>query len=283
MTAINGMEFKPREFFSKEKSGPSKALGQNFITDRRAIGRIVEIARISKQDEVLEIGPGLGALTFALAKKAGRVIAIEKDNKLAAWIKERTDGHDNVEIISGDALETDFRSYYRGKKMKVVANLPYSVSSPILIKLLNDLDIFSLFVIMLQREVGERISSAPGGKQYGSISVLLQTYLDIKPEFRVPPAAFWPKPKVDSLVLKMVPLPAPMMPIKQRAVYEKVVRASFSSRRKMLGNSLKTILPRECVDVALDAAGIDRTRRAETLTIEEFVTLAKEVEKVAPS
>lgn len=283
MTAINGMEFKPREFFSNEKSGPSKGLGQNFITDRRVIDRIVEIAQISKQDEVLEIGPGLGALTFALVKKAGRVIAIEKDKKLAAWMKERTGGLDNVEIISGDGLEIDFRSYYRGKKMKLVANLPYSVSSPVLIKLLNDLDIFSLFVLMLQREVGERISAAPGGKEYGSISVLLQTYLDIKPEFRVPPAAFWPKPKVDSLVLKMVPLPAPMIHVKHRALYEKVVRASFSSRRKMLGNSLKTILPRECVDAALEAAGIDRMRRAETLTIEEFVTLAKEVEKVTPS
>jgi len=283
MTAINGMEFKPREFFSKEKSGPSKGLGQNFITDRRVIDRILEIAGISKRDEVLEIGPGLGALTFALARKAGRVIAIEKDKKLAAWMKERTDELDNVEIISGDGLEADFRSYYRGNKMKVVANLPYSVSSPILIKLLNDLDMFSLFVLMLQREVGERISAAPGGKEYGSISVLLQTYLDIKPEFRVPPAAFWPKPKVDSLVLKMVPLPAPMIPLKHRALYEKVVRASFSSRRKMLGNSLKSILPGECVNAALDAAGIDRTRRAETLTIEEFVTLAKEVEKITPS
>lgn len=283
MTAINGMEFKPREFFSKEKSGPSKGLGQNFITDRRVIDRILEIAGISKRDEVLEIGPGLGALTFALARKAGRVIAIEKDKKLAAWMKERTDELDNVEINSGDGLEADFRSYYRGNKMKVVANLPYSVSSPILIKLLNDLDMFSLFVLMLQREVGERISAAPGGKEYGSISVLLQTYLDIKPEFRVSPAAFWPKPKVDSLVLKMVPLPAPMIPLKHRALYEKVVRASFSSRRKMLGNSLKSILPGECVNAALDAAGIDRTRRAETLTIEEFVTLAKEVEKITPS
>jgi 16S rRNA (adenine1518-N6/adenine1519-N6)-dimethyltransferase len=188
-----------------------------------------------------------------------------------------------VEVISGDGLEADFRSYYRGKKMKVVANLPYSVSSPILIKLLNDLDIFSLFVLMLQREVGERISAAPGGKEYGSISVLLQTYLDIKPEFRISPAAFWPKPKVDSLVLKMVPLLAPMIPLKHRALYEKVVRASFSSRRKMLGNSLKSILPGESVDAVLYTAGIDRTRRAETLTIEEFVTLAKEVEKVTSS
>lgn len=283
MTAMDGTEFKPREFFSKEKSGPSKSLGQNFITDRRVIDRIIEIAEISKQDEVLEIGPGLGALTVALAEKAGRVLAIEKDKQLAAWMKERTEQSHIVEIISGDALEIDFRSYYRNKKMKVVANLPYSVSSPILIRLLNDLDIFSFFVLMLQREVGERISAAPGGKEYGSISVLLQTYLDIKSEFRVPPAAFWPKPKVDSLVLKMTPLPVPMIPLQQRALYEKVVRASFSSRRKMLGNSLKSILPREYVDAALDAAGIDRTRRAETLEIEEFVTLTKEVEKVAPS
>jgi 16S rRNA (adenine1518-N6/adenine1519-N6)-dimethyltransferase len=280
MTATKGIEFKPREFFTRERAGPSNGLGQNFITERWVIERILNIAQVSKRDEVLEIGPGLGALTFALSEKAKRVVAIEKDKKLAAWMEKHVDQHHNIELICGDTLKMDFRSYYRGKKMKVVANLPYSVSSPILIKFLNDLDIFSFFVLMLQREVGERICASPGGKEYGSISVLLQTYMNIRSEFRVPPSAFWPKPKVDSLVLKMTPLPAPTVPLDDRALYERVVRASFSSRRKMLGNSLKSLLPPECVDAVLEAAGIDRTRRAETLTIEEFGVLSEQVAKV---
>lgn len=279
MKSGNGKEFKPREFFIRGKAGPSKSLGQNFITDKRVIERIIETASLTKEDEVLEIGPGLGALTFALAESAGRVVAVEKDERLVNLLRGSLDVYPNIELVSGDSLKVNFREFYRGHKMKVISNLPYSISSPVLFKLKEDRDIFSCFILMLQREVGERITAKPGGKEYGSISVLLQTYLDIKLEFRVPPAAFWPRPKVDSVVLKLIPLPAPRVPVPDEKLYEKVVRAAFSSRRKMLGNSLKSILPKETVDRILAASGIDKKRRAETLSIEEFSALTREVER----
>lgn len=281
MTSRSKKEFNPREFFYNEKFYPSKSLGQNFIKDPRVIERIVEIAELSEKDQVIEIGPGFGALTFALAEKSGKVLAIEKDKRLVSRLSELCAEYPNVEIISGDSLKIDFRDFYRGRKMKVISNLPYSISSPVLFKLLEDRDIFSCFILMLQREVGERITAKPGGKVYGSISVLLQTYMDISLEFRVPPSAFWPRPKVDSVVLKLIPLPKPRVPVSDEKLYERVVRAAFSSRRKMLGNSLRSIMSREAVDAILASAGIDKSRRAETLSIEEFGVLTEEFNKFA--
>ena len=274
----------PREFFSGGGGFPSKSLGQNFLRDKRVLDRIVGLAGITEQDRVLEIGPGLGALTEELAKQAGRVVAVEKDKKLIPGLTELAQQYGNIELIPEDSLTVNFRSLFKGGKIKgvnikgggikVVSNLPYSVSTPILIKLLEARDIFSLLVLMLQLEVGERIAAGPGTKRYGSISVLLQTYFDIKLEFRVPPSAFWPKPKVYSVVLKMVPLKTPRVPISDEKLYEKVIRAAFSSRRKMLGNSLKSAFPKDSVLKALESSGIDPKRRAETLTIQEFAAVA---------
>ena len=277
MTGGRRKEFNPKEFFSGEKARPRKSLGQNFLTDRRVIDRIVDVAEISGTDEVLEIGPGVGALTLALAEKAGRVVAIEKDERVMSRLHELLDSHPNVELISGDCLKIDYTNLYKGKKIKVVSNLPYSISSQVLLKLLKVRELLSSLILMFQLEVGERITARPGGKQYGSLSVLIQTYMDVKIEFRVPPSAFWPKPKVDSAVLKFVPLPRPRVPITDGGFYEKVLRAAFSSRRKMLGNSLRSILPKDAVESVLTSCGIDRRRRAETLTIEEFGFLTEEV------
>ncbi|MCK5392367.1 MAG: ribosomal RNA small subunit methyltransferase A [Deltaproteobacteria bacterium] len=267
----------PKEFFLSENSYPSKNLGQNFIKDSRVIDRIVELAELSSEDEVLEIGPGLGALTVGLIEKAGKVVAIEKDKKLVAHLRESFSDYSNVEFVHQDALKADFSSYYSGKKLKAISNLPYSVSSPVLFKLLEARQYFSSMVLMLQLEVGERITAGPGGKTYGSISVLLQTFMDITSVFRVHPASFWPKPKVDSIVLKFVPLKSPRANVSDEKLYERVVRAAFSSRRKMIGNSLQSILSRESAREALELAGIDKTRRAETLTIEEFGVLVDKV------
>ena len=279
MTEENGSEFKPRDYFSAENARPSKSLGQNFITDKRVIERIVSEAEITTDDEVLEIGPGLGALTFALARKAARVVAVEKDARLAERLRALLRKWPNVELICGDALDVDFGALYKGRRLKAAANLPYSVSSPILIRLLRDRALFSTLVLMLQLEVGERISSPPGGKEYGSLSVLIQTYFDVKLLFRVSPSSFWPAPKVDSVVLKLTPLPEPRVPIADEAAYEKILRAAFSSRRKMLGNSLGSALKKGGADRVLAAAGIDRTRRAETLSVEEFGAIYSEAVK----
>ncbi len=267
----------PKEFFLSKNSYPSKSLGQNFIKDLRVIDRIVELADLSSEDEVLEIGPGLGALTSALADNAKRVVAIEKDKKLVEHLRESFRDYPRVEFVHQDALKADFSSFYSGKKLKAISNLPYSVSSPILFKLLEARQYFSSLVLMLQLEVGERITAGPGGKTYGSISVLLQTFMDITSGFRVHPASFWPKPKVDSIVLKLEPLEFPRVDVSDEKLYEKVVRAAFSSRRKMIGNSLQSILSRDSARASLELAGIDKTRRAETLTIEEFGVLVDKV------
>ena len=279
MAEKNGSEFKPRDYFSAENARPSKSLGQNFITDKRVIERIVSEAGITSDDEVLEIGPGLGALTFALARKAARVVAVEKDARLAERLRALLPEWPNVELICGDALDVDFGALYKDRRLKVAANLPYSVSSPILVRLLRSRALFSTLVLMLQLEVGERISSPPGGKEYGSLSVLVQTYFDVKLLFRVHPSSFWPAPKVDSVVLKLVPLHEPRVPIADEAVYERILRAAFSSRRKMLGNSLGSALKKGAADRVLAAAGIDRTRRAETLSVEEFGAIYSEAVK----
>ncbi len=277
MTDGRRKEFKPSEFFYGGKTFPKKSLGQNFLTDRRVIDRIVETAEISTEDEVLEIGPGMGALTIALAERARRVVAIEKDERVIDHLRGLLEGYPETLVIQGDCLKVDYRNYSHGRKMKVVSNLPYSISTPVLIRLLRDRDMFTSLILMLQLEVGERITAPPGGREYGSLSVLVQTYMDVKMMFRVPPSAFWPKPKVDSAVLKFVPLPRPRVPVEDERIHESVLRAAFSSRRKMLGNSLRSLLPKEAVDRVLASCGIDRSRRAETLTIKEFGGLAQEV------
>lgn len=277
MPGKNENRVDPREFFSGLKSHPSKGLGQNFIKDYRVIDSIVEVSGLSSDDEVIEIGPGLGALTFSLANKAGRVVAVEKDKKLADHLGEMFSDYPNVELILQDALKTDYSKIYRGKKLKVIANLPYSVSSPLLFKLLEARKHITSMVLMLQLEVGERITAAPGGKTYGSISVILQTYLDITREFKVSPESFWPRPKVDSVVLKLSPLKTSRVNVPDEKLFERVVRAAFSSRRKMIGNSLQSILSKETASQALELAGVDNKRRAETLTIEEFGLLAEKV------
>lgn len=267
----------PGESFSGPAIYPSKSLGQNFLKDKNVLQRIVGLAELTPGDEVLEIGPGLGALTEQLAKRAGRVVALEKDKKLIPHLTELSRKYKNVQIISEDSLDSDFRKLFKGGSVKVVSNLPYSVSTPILIKLLETRDIFSSLVLMLQLEVGERIASAPGSKKYGSISVLLQTYFDISLEFRVPPSAFWPKPKVYSVVLKLTPLKNPRVDITDHKLYEKVIRSAFSSRRKMLSNSLQSGFPKDSVLKALAESDIDPKRRAETLSIKEFGVLTEKL------
>lgn len=277
MTGSIKPKINPKEFFSGINSHPNKNLGQNFIKDLRVIDRIAQVAEVSSDDEVLEIGPGLGALTLTLADNARRVVAIEKDKKLYERLCELFDVYSNVELLNQDALKADYSALYKGQKLKVIANLPYSVSSPLLFNLLEARRYFSSMVLMLQQEVGERIAAKPGGKTYGSISVMLQAYYEITREFRVSPESFWPKPKVDSVVLKLVSLQTPRVEVSDDKLFEKVVRAAFSSRRKMLGNSLQSSFSKELVHEALNQSGIDSKRRAETLSVEEFAVLTEKI------
>ncbi|MGB7291263.1 MAG: 16S rRNA (adenine(1518)-N(6)/adenine(1519)-N(6))-dimethyltransferase RsmA [Thermodesulfobacteriota bacterium] len=272
--------YQPKRILLPDKIFPKKSLGQNFIIDLNVLDRISEIAELTKIDEVLEIGAGLGTLTAYLAERAKRVVAIEKDKRLFEKLMRSVRHLPNVDLVMGDVLKINFRELFTGNKMKVISNLPYSISSPILMRLLENRDIFSLLVIMIQREVGERITASPGARDYGSISVLLQTFFDISIELTVPPEAFWPKPKVNSVVLKLNPLRNPRIEIRDMELFKKIVRASFSSRRKILANSLRSLVPKDEAEEILKSAEIDRKRRAETLSIEEFGRLTKEAFKI---
>ena len=275
-------ESSPREFFLTLGVHPRKSLGQSFMRDQQVLKRICLVGEVSPQDEILEIGAGLGALTVFLGERARRVIAVERDKRLLMKLKKNTSHLKNIEVVEGDFLKLNLSEILSGEKIKVVSNLPYSISSPILLRLLRERSYFSLIIVTLQREVGRRTAAPPGGKERGSISVLMQTYMDVSIEFYVPPQAFWPMPKVSSVVVKLKPLSKTRVPITDEKLFEKIVRAAFSSRRKTLQNCLSNLFRKETVEETLKAVQIDGKRRAETLSVEEFGSLYRAFVTIQP-
>jgi len=259
---------------------PKKRLGQHFLVDKNVVRRIVATAGIRPNEPVLEIGPGTGALTEGLLGAGARVIAIEADLELAALLTTQfadaiTSGQ--LEIIAADGLKVSFLDIYRrvGGRLKAVSNLPYNISGPIMTKLINERAAFSLMVLMLQREVAERLASPPGSKAYGILSILSQLHADIRLEFHLSPSVFFPPPKVQSTVVTLTPLAAPAVPIPDEAFFRRVVVSSFSARRKTLPNSLKSLeLDGAALKAAIVGCGIDPNRRGETLSIAEWGRLA---------
>ncbi|CAN5340930.1 16S rRNA (adenine(1518)-N(6)/adenine(1519)-N(6))-dimethyltransferaseRsmA [soil metagenome] len=251
-----------------------KNLGQNFLRDEAVISKIVGTLNLTKEDTVIEIGPGLGALTRSLIELAGHVVAIEFDRDMVAVLDERFGKSDNFELVNADALSIDFAKLVKDgdKKIKLVANLPYNISTPILQRLIEQRQIFSEIVLMFQREVVERITAAAGGKERGFLSVLVENAFVSEYLFDVSPTAFQPVPKVWSAVVRL--LPKPQSPIDQ-AVFRKVVSSSFAQKRKTIFNNLKSTV--ESAAVVLFNAGIDAKRRAETLTLDEWKTLTAEI------
>lgn len=269
-----------------EKIRPKKALGQNFLTDKNVLNRIVEAAGISAGDRVIEVGPGRGSLTHLLAEKGAQVVAVELDRELVPLLEREFAGRENVEIVQADILDADLRqlllSRWQGK-WKVAANLPYNISSQVLIKFLDNHDLFSSLVLMLQREVGERLIAPPSCKEYGILSVYLALHFDIYREFLVRPGSFYPVPKVDSVVLRFVPLPKPRADAGDEAFFRQVVRGAFGQRRKTLWNCLKSaglVADEKILTEALAGCGIDAGRRGETLSLDEFAALSRELLKV---
>jgi 16S rRNA (adenine1518-N6/adenine1519-N6)-dimethyltransferase len=252
-----------------------RALGQHFLRDTGTARRIVDLVAPTSADLVVEIGPGPGALTGELTARAGRVIALEVDRELIPRLRER---FPRVEVVEADARRWDYGALDRppGGRVLLVGNLPYSVSKPIVVALVEARTAIDEMALMLQREVAERLAAPPGGKTYGSLSILTQLYCDVAVRIRVPPGAFKPPPKVESAVVHLRVLPAPRVPLADERGFHAVVRAAFAQRRKMLANGLAGSLgvPVDHVRAAAGAAGIDPTRRAETLTIEEFAALA---------
>ncbi|MBE6029019.1 MAG: 16S rRNA (adenine(1518)-N(6)/adenine(1519)-N(6))-dimethyltransferase RsmA [Clostridiales bacterium] len=270
----------------REKYGlqPSKGLGQNFITDRSVLERIVEGAGIGGEDMVIEIGPGIGVLTVELAEKAAFVTAVEIDTRLLPVLEETLAEYDNIHVLNGDILKTDLgkiieESRQEGRftgKVHIVGNLPYYITTPIIMKLLEDQVPTDSITVMMQKEVADRISSGPGSRIYGAISVAVQYYCSVTKITDVPKEAFVPRPKVESTVLRLEPLKEKQIEVRDRKMFLRCVKAGFAQRRKTLLNSLASAagIDKDTVRKTLEAAGIDPGRRAETLTVEEFGKIA---------
>jgi 16S rRNA (adenine1518-N6/adenine1519-N6)-dimethyltransferase len=261
-----------RKMVAQYEIHPRKRLGQSFLEDRNIIRRIVALAEPAGDETVVEIGAGLGSMTEELAKRAGRVIALEVDQRLVGVLRERFAGQDRVEVLQMDVLKYDFSSACPGGRIKVVGNIPYHISSPILFRLLDFRRSISSMILMFQKELADRITAPPGTKDYGIPSVLVARYTRATCELTVPPTCFYPVPDVVSSVLRITVRQDPNL--LNEALFAKIVRAAFAQRRKTLWNNLRHIgIPEEMVCRMFAGSGIDRTRRAETLSVEEFSLL----------
>ncbi len=257
----------------------SKSLGQNFLTDRNIIDKIISSLEIKDGDLVLEIGPGAGALTLALSEKAEIIKAVEIDSKLLPLLHEVLDKAKNAEIINEDFMKADLVILTEGKPYKLIGNLPYYITTPIIMKVLEEGPHPESMVFTIQKEVAQRLSAKPGKKDYGSITVAANYYCEVEYLFTVSREVFIPKPKVDSAVIKMTPYKKPRVKVMDESIFFGLVRAGFGQRRKTLSNSLKQMesLNTTQIKKALADADIDPMRRAETLDIEEFALLSDTV------
>jgi len=267
----------PKEIIRQYAIKPRKRLGQSFLMEQNIIRNIFAIAQVTKNDIVVEIGAGLGVLTEELAQNAAKLIAIEIDDKLVEVLKDTLFKYNNVQIYSGDILKFNFGAIDRDgeQKIKVIGNVPYNISSPVLFHLLSFRKIIDSFVLMLQKEVIQRLVAPPGGKDYGVPSVILQMFASVEKVLDVPAGCFYPRPKVESSVMKGFFLERTLIELVDEDFFIRLVRDAFAQRRKMLINNLKKsklLVGFSDVDLkeALDAAGIDGQRRGETLSVEEF-------------
>jgi 16S rRNA (adenine1518-N6/adenine1519-N6)-dimethyltransferase len=280
----------PRTLLKAWNLRPKKRLGQCFLSDPSTAAAIASRARLSRQDVVLEIGAGLGALTIPLSEKVRKIYAVEKDRQLVDLLKTEllTRQVTNCEIIAGDILEIDLLEFSAsaGCKITIIGNLPYNISSQVLIKLIQSRNGFKRAIFMLQKELAQRISARPGGKEYGRITAMLRYCAEIRTLLTVKSSAFYPSPKVDSAVLEIGFIPTTEYGSHNEAMLFAVIKAAFGNRRKTLKNALTASglgVDAQIARQALFAAGIDPSRRAETLEPGEFVALEiclrKEMEK----
>jgi len=249
-----------------------RPLGQNFLFDPSILGRMIQAARLSPGDTVVEIGPGHGRLTAMLAEQAKMVIAIELDAKLYERLRETLSAYDNIEVVHSDALQYPYETL---DAFKVVANIPYYITTPIIFKLFEHRNRLTSITVTVQREVARRIAAGPGGKDYGVLSLMVQYYGQPKLEFIVPRGAFRPVPKVDSAVVRIELYEKPPLVVRDERFFFRVIKTAFSQRRKMLLNALKPLSGD--IKERLILAGIDPARRAETLSMEEFARLSDEL------
>ena len=274
-------DVKTAELVKKYNFKFSKSLGQNFLVDDSVPRDIVLGAEVNEEDLVIEIGPGVGTLTVQLLKKAKKVVAIELDNDLIPILTQELGENPNFTLIHNDALKVDFNEIIgEEKSVKLVANLPYYVTTPIIVKLLKDGYNFKSLTIMIQKEVAERMNAEPGNKDYGSLSLLVQYYCNTRIIRKVPPQCFIPRPKVDSIVIRLDRLEEPKVKVENEKLFFEIIRSSFNMRRKTLWNGVKNIgLSKESLELAFKEANVDPKRRGETLTINEFAILSDKIDK----
>ncbi|WP_034600666.1 16S rRNA (adenine(1518)-N(6)/adenine(1519)-N(6))-dimethyltransferase RsmA [Clostridiisalibacter paucivorans] len=262
----------------------SKSLGQNFLIDGNIIDKICDGAKITEKDNILEIGPGIGTLTQELCNRADKVVAIEIDKRLIPILEDTLSPYDNLDIINDDILNIDLiglvKNRFHNSEVKVVANLPYYITTPIIIKLLEDRVKLDSIVVMVQKEVAQRMNASPGGKDYGALSVAVQYYCEPEIIVNVPKTVFMPMPNVDSAVIALKVHRSPRVSVDDEVLFFKIVKTAFGKRRKTLSNSLSTgglgIEKKDIVRI-LEKLNIDPKRRAETLDIEDFAKITKEI------
>ena len=253
---------------------PRARFSQNFLQDRQVLARMVAAIDPKPEETLLEIGPGLGALTAPLLPRVGRLHVVEIDRDLAAALRERFAGEDRMQVHLGDALTFDFTSLVsNAERLRVVGNLPYHISTPLLFHLLAHAAVIQDMYFMLQRELVQRIVASPGSRTYGRLSVMTQFHCRVDKLFDVRPGAFYPVPKVASALLRLLPRSEPPSPVKDRATFEKLVARVFSQRRKTLRNSLKPWFGED----QIRSAEVDPSRRPETLTLAQFAALANQL------
>lgn len=275
------------EILQKYDFSFQKKFGQNFLIDTHVLDKIISSAEITKDDFVLEIGPGIGTMTQYLACAARQVVAVEIDKALIPILEDTLQAYDNVTVINDDVLKVDIpklaKEYNDNKPIKVVANLPYYITTPIMMHILeSDLAVDEM-VVMMQREVADRISAKPGTKAYGSLSIAVQYYMEASTAFIVPKTVFVPQPNVDSAILRLVRRETPAVEVTNEAEFFKLTKAAFNMRRKTLWNNLlssygKDELTKTWLETSLEQAEIDPKRRGETLSLEEFARLSNALE-----
>ncbi len=265
---------------------PLKSLGQNFLIDEEVIAEIVNGSGVEEDSLVVEIGPGEGALTEHLAELAGHVVAVDLDERMIKLLKVKLFGYDNVELIHGDILELDLSklieerlSEYNLTNVRIVGNLPYYITTPIIMKLLKMRTATDSITVMMQKEVGDRILAGPGSKQIGVITYSVQYYADVSKVIDVGRESFYPSPKVDSVVLRLDIRKNPAVTVSDEDFFFKTIKAGFMMRRKTLLNSLASLdgFSKPVIEEALNNANIEANRRAESLSMEEFARLSEEL------
>lgn len=276
---------KTKEITNKYAFAFQKRFGQNFLIDMHVINKIINAAEITKDDVVVEIGPGIGSLTQHLAEKAGQVLCIEIDKVLIPILEQDTlKDYDNVRIINEDVLKVDLKKIineeYGGKKVKVVANLPYYITTPIIMGLFEENIPLDRIIVMIQKEVALRMQAEEGTKDYGSLSIAVQYYAEPYIVANVPPNCFMPRPKVSSTVIQLTKRPEPLVKAEDDGLMFDLVRASFNQRRKTMVNGIKNStldIDKDMITKALQQVGLDERIRGEALTLQQFADIANAI------